>query len=248
MEANPEVLSLFRPAGIPYALLILVLTVVVVRVLNGFVERSRPPIHGQAAGPQPDRIDRPVRHLSARVPGGCPRRVPPHPEVALAIGGTAAVSLGFALKDLLSSIVAGLIILVDRPFQVGDRVTFDGWYGEITHIGLRSVRLLTLDDTQVTIPNNKFLTDLVASGNAGCGGDDDPDGLLHRPRPGPRPRQADRHRVADQLALLLHRPSAGRSRSPRWPRTATSRCACGPRPTSSTSASRRPSRPTSPSG
>jgi small-conductance mechanosensitive channel len=58
--------------------------------------------------------------------------------------------------------------LVDRPFQVGDRVTFDGWYGEITHIGLRSVRLLTLDDTQVTIPNNKFLTDLVASGNAGA--------------------------------------------------------------------------------
>jgi small-conductance mechanosensitive channel len=90
------------------------------------------------------------------------------PEVALALGGTAAVSLGFALKDLVSSIVAGLIILVDRPFQVGDRVTFDAWYGEITHIGLRSVRLLTLDDTQVTIPNSRFLTDLVASGNAGA--------------------------------------------------------------------------------
>ena len=89
------------------------------------------------------------------------------PEVLLALGGTVAVSVGFALKDLVSSIVAGLIILVDRPFQVGDRVTFDGWYGEISHIGLRSVKLVTLDDTQVTIPNNKFLTDPVASGNAG---------------------------------------------------------------------------------
>ena len=57
------------------------------------------------------------------------------PEVLLALGGTIAVSVGFALKDFVSSIVAGLIILVDRPFQVGDRVSFDGWYGEIIHIG-----------------------------------------------------------------------------------------------------------------
>jgi small-conductance mechanosensitive channel len=85
----------------------------------------------------------------------------------LALTGTIAVTVGFALKDLASSVLAGITILFDRPFQVGDRVTFDSWYGEITHIGLRSVRLFTLDDTQVTIPNNKFLTDLVASGNAG---------------------------------------------------------------------------------
>ncbi len=92
----------------------------------------------------------------------------PSREVWLAVGGTVAVSIGFALKDLVASLVAGLIILADRPFQVGDRVTFDGYYGEIRHIGLRSVRLVTLDDTQVTIPNNKFLTDSVASGNAGA--------------------------------------------------------------------------------
>ncbi len=86
----------------------------------------------------------------------------------VAVGGAAAVSIGFALKDLVSSLVAGLVILVDRPFQVGDRVTFGDWYGEISHIGLRSVRLVTLDDTQVTIPNNLFLTEAVASGNAGA--------------------------------------------------------------------------------
>jgi len=86
----------------------------------------------------------------------------------VAVGGAVAVSVGFALKDLVSSLVAGLVILVDRPFQVGDRVTFGDWYGEISHIGLRSVRLVTLDDTQVTIPNNTFLTEAVASGNAGA--------------------------------------------------------------------------------
>jgi small-conductance mechanosensitive channel len=89
-------------------------------------------------------------------------------QMLLAIGGTAAVAAGFAMKDLAASIVAGVIILVDRPFQAGDRVTFAGYYGEITHIGLRSVRLMTLDDTQVTIPNNLFLTQAVSSGNAGA--------------------------------------------------------------------------------
>jgi len=89
-------------------------------------------------------------------------------QMLLAIGGTVAVAAGFAMKDLVASIVAGVIILIDRPFQAGDRVTFAGYYGEITHIGLRSVRMMTLDDTQVSIPNNLFLTQAVASGNAGA--------------------------------------------------------------------------------
>jgi len=89
-------------------------------------------------------------------------------QMMLGLGGTVAVAAGFAMKDLVASIVAGVIILIDRPFQAGDRVSFAGFYGEITHIGLRSVRLMTLDDTQVTIPNNLFLTQAVASANAGA--------------------------------------------------------------------------------
>ncbi len=89
-------------------------------------------------------------------------------DVLLAIGGTAAVTIGFALKDLAASVLAGVIIIVDRPFQVGDRVTFEGYYGEITEIGLRSVRLVTLDDNVVTVPNNKFLTEITSSGNWGA--------------------------------------------------------------------------------
>jgi len=92
----------------------------------------------------------------------------PPKELLLAVGGSAAVAIGFALKDLVSSIIAGLILLFDRPFQVGDRVSFGGEYGQIVSIGLRAVRLVTLDDSLVTIPNSKFLTDLVSSGNAGA--------------------------------------------------------------------------------
>ncbi len=89
-------------------------------------------------------------------------------EALLAVAGTVGVAVGFALKDLLGSLIAGVILLVDEPFQVGDRVAFGDSYGEITEIGLRSVRLVTLDDNLVTIPNNLFLTQSVASANAGA--------------------------------------------------------------------------------
>lgn len=92
----------------------------------------------------------------------------PSRELLVTVGGSAAVAFGFALKDLVGSILAGFILLFDRPFQVGDRVNFDNVYGEITNIGLRSVRLQTLDDNLVTIPNSKFLTDSVSSGNSGA--------------------------------------------------------------------------------
>ena len=92
----------------------------------------------------------------------------PSKELLVAVGGSAAVAFGFALKDLVGSMIAGFILLFDRPFQVGDRVSFGDVYGEIKNIGLRSVRLATLDDNLVTIPNSKFLTDVVSSGNSGA--------------------------------------------------------------------------------
>jgi small-conductance mechanosensitive channel len=89
-------------------------------------------------------------------------------KVLALLGGTAAVAVGFAIRDLVASFIAGIMIMIDQPFQVGDRVAFGGEYGDITTIGLRSVRLQTLDDSTVTIPNNKFLTDITSCGNYGA--------------------------------------------------------------------------------
>lgn len=94
--------------------------------------------------------------------------VQPPREFLIAIGGSLAVATGIALKDVAASIVAGFLLLFDRPFRVGDRVSFSGVYGQITSIGLRSVRLQTLDDNEVTIPNSRFITEVVSSGNAGA--------------------------------------------------------------------------------
>lgn len=89
-------------------------------------------------------------------------------ELLIALGGGAAVAIGLSLKDLVASLVAGLTLLFDRPFVVGDRVQFGDTYGEIKSIGLRSVKLVTLDDSLVTIPNARFISDVVSSGNAGA--------------------------------------------------------------------------------
>jgi small-conductance mechanosensitive channel len=83
------------------------------------------------------------------------------------IGGASVVAVGFATRDLLASLVAGVLIIFDRPFQIGDRVKFGGEYGDILKIGPRSVKLRTLDDSTVTIPNNLFLSEVVSSSNSG---------------------------------------------------------------------------------
>ncbi|MGD8859803.1 MAG: mechanosensitive ion channel [Myxococcales bacterium] len=88
-------------------------------------------------------------------------------RVLALLGGTAAVSVGFAIKDLVASFIAGLTVMIDRPFQVGDRIHFQDEYGDVVAIGLRSVRVRTLNDDIVTIPNNKFLNDLTKSSNYG---------------------------------------------------------------------------------
>ncbi len=167
MEAQARLIDFFNPQGVPYALLVLVVSVVLVvllrRALDGLGNRF------------PDKrllISQTGSFLRFGVYllgflGMAVSVLKLRQEVLIALGGTLAVAVGFALKDIAASIVAGLIILIDRPFQVGDRVTFESYYGEIRHIGLRSVKLVTLDDTLVTIPNGKFLTDVVASGNAG---------------------------------------------------------------------------------
>lgn len=89
-------------------------------------------------------------------------------QVLLALGGLLVLALGYGFKDLLSSLTAGIILLFDKPFQVGDRVQFGEHYGEIREIGLRSVRMATLDDNLISIPNQAFMNTAVSSANAGA--------------------------------------------------------------------------------
>ncbi len=68
----------------------------------------------------------------------------------LGIGGLA---LAMAAKDTLANLFGSLMILIDRPFYVGDWITFDGGDGVVEEIGLRSTRVRTFAKTVVSIPN-----------------------------------------------------------------------------------------------
>jgi len=72
----------------------------------------------------------------------------------LASAGIVGLALSFAAKDTLSNLFAGVSIIMDAPYKTGDFITLEtGERGLVTDIGLRSTRLLTRDDIEITVPN-----------------------------------------------------------------------------------------------
>jgi MscS family membrane protein len=72
----------------------------------------------------------------------------------LASAGILGVAFGFAAKDTLANLFAGIFILADAPYKVRDWIALDDQLrGEVTHIGMRSTRLLTPDDVEINVPN-----------------------------------------------------------------------------------------------
>lgn len=77
-----------------------------------------------------------------------------NPVGLLASAGIVGIAVGFAAKDTLANLFSGMFILADRPYNLGDYINLDGGErGKVTHIGIRSTRVLTRDDIEVTIPN-----------------------------------------------------------------------------------------------
>jgi len=93
--------------------------------------------------------------------------VAPSRETFLAAIASFGLALGLGAQDLIKNLIGGLVVLTDRPYQLGDRVKIGEAYGEIDHIGLRSTKLTTPDDTRVTIPNADILGDQVFNANSG---------------------------------------------------------------------------------
>jgi small-conductance mechanosensitive channel len=91
----------------------------------------------------------------------------PSREAFLALIASIGLAVGLGAQDLVRNVIGGLVVLVDRPYQLGDRVRIGDAYGEIDHIGLRSTKLTTADDTRVTIPNSAVLTGMVFNANSG---------------------------------------------------------------------------------
>jgi len=72
----------------------------------------------------------------------------------LASAGIVGIAVGFAAKDTLANLFGGLFVIMDAPYRIGDFINLDsGERGRVIKIGLRSTRLLTRDDVEITLPN-----------------------------------------------------------------------------------------------
>jgi small-conductance mechanosensitive channel len=90
----------------------------------------------------------------------------PPRETVFAFFASIGVAIGFASQDLLKNIFGGLMILFDRPFQVGDKIESGNFYGEVLEVGLRSTRIVTPDDSVVTIPNSEMMNQSISNSNS----------------------------------------------------------------------------------
>ncbi|MDR4987426.1 MAG: mechanosensitive ion channel family protein [Bacteroidales bacterium] len=91
----------------------------------------------------------------------------PPVETVFAFFASIGVAIGFASQDFLKNIFGGLMILVDKPFQIGDKIESGKYYGEVLEIGLRSTRVVTPDDSVVTIPNSEMMNQSISNANFG---------------------------------------------------------------------------------
>jgi small conductance mechanosensitive channel len=89
-------------------------------------------------------------------------------EGLVALLGAVGLAIGFSFKDYVSSLVAGLVAIYERPYRPGDWVGIDGVYGEVKSIGLRTLRLVTPDDTVVIIPHLTIWNTSVHNANDGA--------------------------------------------------------------------------------
>ena len=86
----------------------------------------------------------------------------------LASAGIVGIAVGFAAKDSLANLFAGFFIMVDAPYKVGDFINLDGGErGRVTDIGLRSTRILTKDDMEITIPNSVIASSKIINESGG---------------------------------------------------------------------------------
>jgi len=96
-----------------------------------------------------------------------PLLIKPTASNVIALFGAAGLAIGFAFKDYVTSLIAGVVALFERPYRVGDWVEIDGDYGEVRSLGMRAVELVTPGDTVVSVPHAKMWDTAIRNANSG---------------------------------------------------------------------------------
>lgn len=87
---------------------------------------------------------------------------------ALAVfGGALGIGIGIGLQDIAKNFISGLIILFERPIQVGDRIEIGDVGGDVVEVRARATVVRTNDDVHLIVPNSKFISDTVTNRSFG---------------------------------------------------------------------------------
>ncbi len=91
-------------------------------------------------------------------------------------GGAVGVGVGLGLQNVVSNFVAGLILLIEQPIRIGDRVETEATLGDVVRISARSTWIRTNDNVVIIVPNNEFINKAVTNWTA-----NDPNVRIHIP-------------------------------------------------------------------
>ncbi len=93
----------------------------------------------------------------------------------IAGAGVAGIAIGFAAKDTLSNLIAGVLLIIDRPFEIGDRIEVwsapkgSATWGDVIDIGIRATKIKTTDNIIIIIPNNEIMKRDIVNYTANSG-------------------------------------------------------------------------------
>jgi small-conductance mechanosensitive channel len=79
------------------------------------------------------------------------------------VGSALGVGVGFGLQNIISNFISGLIVLLERPIEIGDRIEVSGVEGMVREIGARRTTVVTPDDIAILVPNQSFITSNVTN-------------------------------------------------------------------------------------
>lgn len=85
----------------------------------------------------------------------------------LIVGSALGVGIGFGLQNIVNNFISGIIILVNRPIEVGDFIHLGDWVGTVEHIGARSTKIITQDQVAIIVPNSNFLENEIVNWSHG---------------------------------------------------------------------------------
>ncbi len=96
-----------------------------------------------------------------------PILIEPTFQNVVAIVASVSLALAFVLKDYASSLAAGVVTILEGPYQPGDWIKLGDTYGEVKLIGVRAVHVVTADDNEVIIPHSRLWSSSISNATSG---------------------------------------------------------------------------------